>query len=313
MTFLLHIFSYVTERGHALIDRELYLPEEWCADLPRRRAAHIPDTLPFQTKPELAIQMLSRAQQAGLPFQWVVGDTVYGHSSHLRSWLQEQGRAFALAVPSSEVVCVQTRTGPLLRDVATIATLALCPRDWHRFPASSGTKGDCLFDWARLPVLQAGLPDGRSWLLVRRCLDDPSELAFILAWAPPDTSLLTLAQVYGARWSIEEDLKISKALGLDQSEVRSYQGWYRHMTLVLLACAFLLSCCLLAACPTDDPRASPSSALIPLTVCEVQHLLAHLIFPAPSSLPLIQQWSLFRRSHQYWAGYYHRRRRLKAC
>lgn len=304
--------SSVTALGHAIIDRELYLPEAWCADLPRRRAAHIPDALPFQTKPELAIQMLSRARQAGLPFQWVVADTVYGHSSHLRTWLQEQGYAYALAVPSTDVVCVQTRTGPLLRDVASIATLALRPRDWHRFPASSGTQGEQLFDWARLPLLHAGLHDGRSWLLVRRCLDDPTELAYILVWAPLDTSLLTLAQVSGARWSIEEDLQACKGLGLDQYEVRSFVGWYRHITLVLLAAAFLLSCCLLASTPTNEPRACPSPALTPLTIGEVQHLLAHLIFPPPSSAPLVLCWSFFRRSHQYWAGYSHRRRRLKA-
>lgn len=132
--------SYVTQAGHAIIDRELYLPEEWCTDLLRRRAAHIPDTLPFQTKPELAIEMISRARQVGLPFQWVVGDTVYGHSSHLRHWLQEQDYAFALAVPSTEVVCVQTRKGLLLNDVASIAQQALRSRDWQRLPASSGTE-----------------------------------------------------------------------------------------------------------------------------------------------------------------------------
>ena len=304
--------SYVTERGHALIDRELYVPQEWCADLPRRRAAHIPDALPFQTKPELVIHMLSRAQQAGLPFQWVVGDTVYGHSPQLRHWLEVHGSAYALAIPSTEVVCVQTRNGPLLRDVATIAQQALRPRDWHRLSASSGTQGEQLFDWARLSLLQAGIHDDRHWLLVRRCLDDPTELAFILVWAPPDTSLPTLAQVYGARWSIEEDLQTCKGLGLDHCEARCFVGWYRHITLVLLAAAFLLSCCLLASSPTNEPRASPSAALIPLTIREVQHLLAHLIFPPPSNVPLVLRWSLFRRAHQYWAGYYHRRRRLKA-
>lgn len=304
--------SYVTEQGHALIDRELYVPQDWCTDLSRRQAAHIPDALAFATKPELAIRMLQRAYDVHLPARWVVGDTVYGHSSQLRDWLAEHGYPYALAVPSTEVVCVQSRTGLLLSDVASIAARALRPGDWHRLSASSGTKGERLFDWARLPVLHAGVLDGRRWLLVRRCLDDPCQLAYILVWAPPETSLLTMAQAFGARWSIEEDLQASKALGLDQYEVRSYQGWYRHITLVLLAYAFLLSCCLLAVPPAEDPQASPSPALIALTVSEVQHLLAHLLLPAPSSVPLIVAWSLFRRSHQYWAGYYHRRRRQKA-
>lgn len=304
--------SYVTEQGHALIDRELYVPEDWCADLPRRQAAHIPDTLRFQTKPELAICMLERARQAHLPAHWVVGDTVYGHSTHLRDWLKDHGYAFALAVPSTNVVCVQTRSGLLLSDVASIARRALRPGDWHRFSVSSGTKGERLFDWARLPVLHAGIHDGRSWLLVRRCLDDPTELAYILVWAPLETSLSTMAQAYGARWCIEEDLQASKALGLDQYEVRSFVGWYRHITLVLLAYAFLLSLCLHASHPLNEPNAGDSPALIALTPSEVQHLLAHLVFPAPTSVPLIVQWSLFRRTHQYWAGYYHRRRRQKA-
>ena len=303
--------SYVTQHGHALIDRDLYVPEECCADLPRRRTAHLPDVLTFQTKPELAKQMLQRARQAGLPFQWVVADTVYGHSSDLRGWLEQQGHPYAMAVPSTEVVCAQTRAGLLLADVASIAQQALRSRDWQRLSASSGTKGERLFDWARLPLLHAGVIDERHWLLVRRCLDDPSQLAYILVWAPPQTSLLTRAQAYGARWSIEEDLQACKALGLDQYEVRSFVGWYRHITLVLLAYAFLLSCCLLASPPPEVPRASPSSALIALSVPEVQHLLAHLIFAAPSSVPLLLHWSLFRRTHQYWAGYYHRRRRQK--
>ncbi len=195
--------SYVTARGHALIDRELYLPEDWCADLPRRHAAHIPETITFQTKPELAKLMVHRAQAARLPFRWVVADTVYGHCPDLRLFLEEQGHPYALAVPSTEVVCVQTRTGLLLADVASIAQQALRAREWQRLSASQGTKGERLFDWARLPVVQAGVADGRHWLLVRRCLDDPNELAYYLVWAPPDTPLPLMVQAIGARWHIE--------------------------------------------------------------------------------------------------------------
>jgi SRSO17 transposase len=225
----LHISSYVTALGHGLIDRELYLPEEWCADLPRRRAAHIPDHLSFATKPELARRMVQRAQHAQVPIRWVVADSVYGHSSQLRQWLQTQGYSYVLAVPSTEAVCIQTRTGELLlRDVATITHQALRTRDWHRLSQSLGTKGERLFDWARLPIALAGYVDGRQWLLVRRCLDDPSELAFFLVWAPPDTPLPLLVQAIGARWHVEEDLEAHKALGLGHYEGRSYLGWYRH-------------------------------------------------------------------------------------
>jgi SRSO17 transposase len=305
--------SLVTELGHGLIDRELYLPEDWCADLPRRRAAHIPDHLTFRTKPELAKQMLERAQAAGLPIGWVVADTVYGHSTDLRVFLEKQGYPSALGVPSIEVVCVQTRTGLLLSDVASIAKQALHAGDWQCLSASLGTKGERLFDWARLPIAQAGIVDGCHWLVFRRCLDNPDEVAYFLVSAPPETPLSTIVQAIGARWCIEEDLEATKALGLDQYEVRSYQGWYRHLTLVLLAYAFLVSITVQChSTASTQQEAAACSLLIPLTTSEAQHLLAHLIFPAPTSAPLICHWSIFRRTHQYWAGYYHRRRRQKA-
>ncbi len=305
--------SYVTELGHALIDRELYLPEDWCADLPRRQAAHIPDSLTFETKPELAQHMIQRTQAAGLPVRWVVADTVYGHSPTLRTFLEAQGYAFVLGVPNTEVVCVQTKAGPLLRDVGSIAHNLMHARHWQRLSQSLGTKGERLFDWAILPWLQAGSVDGRHFLLIRRCLDPPHQLAFSLVFAPPDTPVPTIVQAIGARWHIEEDLQACKPLGLDHAEVRSYRGWYRHITLVLLVQAFLVSLCIQEkqACLTGHSP-SPGPPLIELSPSEIHHLLACLLFPAKSSVPLVQGWSAFRRTHHYWAGYYHRRRRQKA-
>jgi SRSO17 transposase len=268
--------SYVTKLRHALIDRELYLPEEWCHDLPRRLAAHIPTHLTFQTKPELAQRMVQRAQAAGLPMRWVVADSVYGHSPDLRGFLEEQACAYALAVPCTEVVCVQTKAGYLLADVARIAHQVLRAQDWQRLSASQGTKGERLFDWARLPLVERGAPDGRHWLVFRRCLDEPHDLAYYLVCAPPATPLSLMVQAIGARWHIEEDLHASKDLGLDHYEVRSYLGWYRHLTLVLLAYAFLVSLCVPA------PRPLPAQPLIALTPSEVRHLLARLIWPAPT-------------------------------
>ena len=305
--------SYVTALGHALIDRDLYLPEDWCTDPAHRQAAHIPETVGFQTKPELAQRMVQRALSASLPIGWVVADTVYGHSTDLRLWLEEQGFSYALAVPSNEVVCVQTAQGYRICEVASIEQQALGAQDWQRLSMSQGTKGERLFDWAILPVVHRGTVDGCHWLVLRRCLDDPSEKAYYLVFAPPGASLHTMVLAIGARWSIEVDLENAKDLGLDQYEVRSYVGWYRHMTLVMLASAFLLSICVqdsLHQCQPEAPASSPP--LIPLTAAEVRHLLARLIWPAPSSAPLICRWSRWRRVHQYWAGYYHRRRRLKA-
>jgi len=166
---------------------------------------------------------------------------------------------------------------------------------------------------ARLPLVHAGVADGRHWLVVRLCLDDPHELAYYLVWAPPDTPLPIMVQASGARWHIEEDLEATKALGLDHYEVRSYLAWYRHITLVLLASAFLVGLCVQTHL-TDAAyqQAAACATLIPLTTSEARHLLAHLFWPAPTSAPLVCQWSIFRRTHQYWAGYYHRRRRAKA-
>jgi SRSO17 transposase len=305
--------SYVTALGHALIDRELYLPEAWCHDLPRRLAAHIPPTVTFETKPELAQRMVHRAQSVGLPIRWVVADTVYGHSPDLRLWLEEQGYAYALAVPCTEVVCVQTQQGCLLSDVESLAQRALGAQDWQRLSQSQGSKGERLFDWAILPWFQRGTLDGRHWLLFRRCLDAPFEVAYCLVFAPLGTPLPIMVQASGARWRIEEDLEATKDLGLDQYEVRSYLGWYRHITLVLLAQAFLVGLCVQdGSHPSPPEQSTPSSPLIALTTREARHLLARLIWPAPTSAPLICHWSCWRRTHQYWAGYYHRRRREKA-
>lgn len=342
--------SYVTPLGHGLIDRELYLPEDWCADWPRRQAAHIPDTVSFATKPALAQRLVARAHAAQVPIRWVVADSVYGHCPTLRTFLEAQGDAYALAVPSTEVVCVQTPAGPLLAAVGSIAARVLRPQDWQRLSQSLGTKGERCFDWARLPLFQQAVVDERHFLVFRRCLDDPNALAFYLVWAPAATPLSTIVRAIGARWHVEEDLETNKALGLAQSEVRSYVGWSRHVTLVLLAAAFLLALCVQAnAPPPPTPPAAPPpppaplplplptcrssaaahslllptlaslplpapaySRLIPLTCSEAQHLLARLCFPASSRAALLWHWSQWRRSHQYWASYYHRRRRAAA-
>jgi len=307
--------SYVTQLGHGLIDRELYLPEEWCQDPTRRREVHIPETVTFQTKPALAQRMLERAQAAAVLIAWVVADTVYGHCPELRAFLERQGYAYALAVPSIEVIAVQTKAGCLLSTVAHIAAHALGPQDWQRLSQSLGTKGERLFDWAILPWLQAGQVDGRHFLVVRRDLDKPDQLDYYLVFAPEATTLATIVEAIGARWHVEEDLQTNKALGLDHYEVCSYVGWYRHITLVMLAAAFLVAICLEEnaprAAPQDTTVAGAAPTVIALTTREVRHLLARLIWPAPTSATFICAWSWWRRTHQYWAGYYHRRRRQR--
>src|SRR6266700_354862 len=213
------------------------------------------------------------------------------------------------AMASSIASCPFLKTGVLFCDAAP---QPFRMRQWQRLSQRQSTKGERLFDWARLPLVQAGTTDGRHWLVVRRRLDDPNELAYYLVWAPADTLLPTMVQAIVARWHIEEDLQAGKALGLDHYEVRSYLGWYRHITLVLLAAAFLVDITVQShrsASASQESAACP--ALIQLTTSEARHLLAHLFWSAPTSAPLLCHWSRFRRTHHYWAGYYHRRRRAK--
>jgi len=175
LTYLFHIFSYVTAKGHSLIDRELYLPFDWCEDRERCQAAHIPETVRFQTKPELAVQMIERIFQAQIPISWVVADTVYGGNLELRTWLEAHQYPYVLAVACSKPVEFQTPAGRRREEAALVESLVLHDEDWQRLSMSDGTKGPRLFDWAMVPMLHQWKDNGRHWLLIRRSLTDPQE------------------------------------------------------------------------------------------------------------------------------------------
>jgi SRSO17 transposase len=310
--------SYITSLGHTLIDRELYLPQEWIDDPARCRQAGIPDTLPFRTKPDLAILMLERLHRAHVLVDWVVADSVYGGHRELRDWLEAHQYSYVGAVECREPVVVQTGLGVRRVEVREVPALLLTASScWQRLSMSEGTKGPRLFDWACVPLLHRGTDDGWHSLLIRRTLGPTPELAYYLVFAPPTTSLLAKVTALGGRWRIEENYENSKDLGLDHYEVRSYIGWYRHITLVMLALAFLVSCCVQSHVPvsaTDkdwETNAEPHN-LIPLSVPEVRHLLASLLFPAPSGVSRVLHWSAWRRKHQRLASFFHLQRRLKA-
>ncbi len=308
--------SYVTGRGHALIDRELYLPFEWCEDQERRREAHIPESVRFATKPELAVQMLARLQQAQVPIAWVVADTVYGGNLDLRTWCEQQPYAYVLAVPCDEPVGIVTPDGRSRRvTVGEVEALRLREQDWQRLSMSEGTKGPRLFDWAAVPILHRWQDDGQHWLLLRRCLSAEQQTTYYFVFAPPGTTLPQMVQAGGARWNIEEDFENGKDLGLDHYEVRSYLGWYRHITLVMLAQAFLAGICAQPhsrVAPPVDPDASPTIPLLPLTTPEVRHVLGRLLWPPPSSTRVVLAWSWWRRCHRSRACFFHTKRRLEA-
>jgi SRSO17 transposase len=228
--------AYASGKGRAFLDRELYLPQAWIDDGERRRAAGVPKEATFHTKPGLARRMLVRAFAAGMPAAWVTGDEVYGNDGGFRRWLEGEARAYVLAVARSHMVWgegfVQRRVEAVVVDLPDEA--------WHRIEVGAGSKGPRVYDWAcgRLPYLTA--EGWAHWLLVRRSVANPDELAFYRVFAPAETSLPEMARVAGTRWSIEEGFERAKGeVGLDQYEVRRYNAWYRHITLCLLAHAFL--------------------------------------------------------------------------
>jgi SRSO17 transposase len=307
--------SYVTAKGHTLIDRELYLPLDWCEDRDRCRAAGIPDSVRFQTKPELAQKMIERIFQTQIPICWVVADTVYGGNLDLRTWLEAHGYPYVMAVACNEPVGFQTPTGRRREEAALVEAFVLHDGDWQRLSMSEGTKGPRLFDWAIVPMLHQWEDDGRHWLLIRRCVDDPSPKTYYFVFAPQGTTLPEMVKAIGARWHVEENFENGKDLGMDHYEVRSFIGWYRHITLVLLALAYLAGICATERCSTGHPPPSESAtrpSALALTIPEVRHLLARLIWPLSSSTRRVLAWSWWRRSHQRLASYYHTKRRLKA-
>jgi SRSO17 transposase len=200
----------------------------------------VPPERTFLTKPQLAQLMIERAIAAGVPFSWVVGDEVYGNDRRLRVWLEQQERPHVLAIRSTETLWAWVAgQGPVPVPAKDLATAE--PADgWQRLSAGAGSKGERVYDWARWRLFRLQEQPWDHWLLVRRKISNPEELAYYVVFGPADTSLSTLAQVAGQRWRIEECFEAAKQeVGLADYEVRSWHGWYRHITLSMLALAFL--------------------------------------------------------------------------
>jgi len=231
--------AYATALGRTFLDRELYLPAAWTADRERCAQAGIGDRVQFATKPELAMAMLTRAMDAGVPARWVTGDEVYGQQPRLRTMLAQRAMSYVLAVPVNQRVFPVA--GGLLCELRADACAARLPvQAWKRLSAGPGTKGPRIYHWARVLIRPADEPGMRHWLLVRRSLSDPADLAYYLCFGAADTPLRELVRVAGARWAIEESFQSAKGeVGLDQYQVRRYDSWYRHITLAMLAHAFL--------------------------------------------------------------------------
>jgi SRSO17 transposase len=231
--------AYASSKGHALIDRALYLPKEWAEDPARCKAASIPQEVTFATKPELARRMIARAIAAGVPFAWVLGDEVYGSDRRLRIDLEQQERPFVLAIRSNEKLW-STLDDRMGQHTAAALAAAVPEAAWQHLSAGTGAKGERFYDWARVRLMRLQQPPWDHWLLVRRHPNKPDQLAYYVVFGPADTTLATLARVAGRRWAIEECFEVAKQeVGLADYEIRSRHGWYRHITLAMLALAFL--------------------------------------------------------------------------
>lgn len=228
--------AYATSKGHTLIDRELYLPQAWIDDRKRCQEAHIPDEVSFATKPQLAREMLQRAMAARVPAKWVAADEVYGSDYQFRRCCEQLGLGYVVAISSSAHLYLNGRRTKVSDHFSHI------PQDaWQRLSCGSGSKGERLYDWA-LVTWPSPEDDGfqRGWL-IRRSISDFTDIAHYFTQAPDGTTLEKMVQIAGRRWTIEECFEQAKQLtGLNEYEVRSWIGWYRHITLSMLALAMLV-------------------------------------------------------------------------
>jgi SRSO17 transposase len=227
--------AYASPKGRAFLDRALYLPKAWTEDEDRRAEAGVPQAVRFATKPALAKALLQRAFAARVPAAWVTGDTVYGVDRSLRPWLEAERHAYVLAVPKTHRVWLGDQ-----QQTARAAFANLLAEAWQRLSAGEGSQGPRWYAWAWIPLSGANPAGWGRWLLARRSLSDPTELAYYRVFAPTETPLEEAVRAAGSRWSIEESFERAKSeVGLDQYEVRRWDAWHRHITLALLAHAYL--------------------------------------------------------------------------
>ena len=228
--------AYSSEKGAAFLDRALYLPRAWTNSPARRTEAGIPEEIVFRNKVELAEQMLQRAFEAEVPAGWVLADSFYGRSHAFRAWLEERGRPYAVMVPKTNAVPLGGRKKKIERLVEPLGEEAFS----EIRPARDGSGGRRPWEWACVELAPDREKGMRRWLLVRRSTEDPEDLGFYQAYGPEGTTAEELLRVCQERWAVEECFAEAKGeVGLDHYEVRKWDSWHRHITLCLLAHAFL--------------------------------------------------------------------------
>jgi SRSO17 transposase len=322
--------SYVTGTARAFVDRRLYLPESWIDDPERCEEADIPKGTKFATKPELALDMIKEFVAAHPGLRWVAGDEVYGANRALREWLEEYQIGYVLAVACKERVT--TAQGKIRVDMlaAMVADDA-----WETYSVADGSKGPRLYDWAWIETTDVGGPNHRRrQVLIRRSRDEKKELAFFITHSPQPVPLAAVITIAGRRWGVEETFQAGKnEVGLDHYQVRLHRGWYRHVTLAMLAQAWLA---VIAARNREQETSSPDArrrttavgyqresdgipimevpkldrhTIIPLTLNEIHHVFA-LLRGVACPAAIVRHWSNWRRRHQAVARHYHYLRRI---
>lgn len=251
--------AYISPHGHALVDEELYLPRQWAEDPERRREAHVPEDVEFRTKPEIALERIRFAHEGPLPFRWVSADDLYGQNGDFRDGVDQLGLGFVLEVPCKTKMW--TEMPPLRgpqeepdrgrpRTRWSVAPDAPSPRradeliehatDWQEITVRQGTKKPIRSRWAALRVRpwRDGLPGQERWLLIEH--EGGDSYKYYLSNAGPETPLRTMAKVAKKEWFVEQCFREAKSeIGLDEFEVRKWQGWHHHMSMCMLAHGFV--------------------------------------------------------------------------
>ncbi|MGW5781052.1 IS701 family transposase [Streptomyces sp. NPDC003863] len=287
---------YAGRRGHAAVDRELYVPRSWTCDPDRCRAAGLGEDTVFATEPELAVRMSGRFLDAGRRVGRVAGDEVYGGSPKPRAALEERGAGYVLAVACSHEVT--TDAGKFRADAPAVKVPR---RAWQKLWAGAGGKGHRFCDWAVIDLAEPRAGSHRP--LIRRNRTT-GELAYYRCWSPAPVPLATLVRVAGSRWRVEETFRAGKGLaGLDEHQVRRFTSWSRWVTPAMLAHAFL------AVVRADERARHPvPDELIPLTCNEIQRLSTTLVVQPVHDAGHRLRWSAWRRHHQARARAGHYRR-----
>lgn len=226
--------TYSSSKGYTVLDRELYLPKEWVEDEDRCREAGIPEDIEFRTKPEMALDMIKAAYDAGVPFTWVTGDCVYGDYRDIRMYLESVGKRYVMAVSGKESLWMGHRQYRVSRILESLPE-----EGWERLSAGDGSKGEKLYDWFCTDI-NSPETGWKRRILVRRSISNPEQLRAYVCCCTDDTPLSELCRIAGTRWTVEMCFAESKGeVGLDHYEVRSYSGWYRHITMAMCAHALL--------------------------------------------------------------------------